>query len=473
MRREFLVNFTGEEPKYIELSKHIRGLIEKGIIEDGEKLPTIRDYADILGVNNITIVNAYKKLSGDGFAFQKMGSGTYAKRKEGPSKFMREYNLRFKRLEERSLESKRHIIDFTGETNDDVIFPIDDFKKILNDVLDRDGVEALTSRTLLGFKGLRNTINKVFWDNTREIDDILIISGAQQGIDIASKALININDNVVVERPTYGGALSVFRFRRANIFEVNMDKDGINLEKFEEVLKKNRIRAFYTMSYFQNPTGICYSLEKKKKILELARKYDFYIIEDDYISELIYNEDLDYMPFKWLDRDDRVVYIKSFSKIFLPGIRLGYMIAPKSFKESVRNSKFNTDIATTGLMQRALELYIREGQHQKNIKELKREYIKRYNVMKEEISLKLSEFFDFEAPLGGVNFYLKLKEGKVSSKELFLKCSERGVYLTPGAMFFRREEEGNFSIRIGFSQTNREKIIKGIDIIREVLMEQF
>ena len=257
-------------------------------MDDGEKLPTIREYTDYLGVNKITVINAYKKLEQEGFAYQKIGSGTYAKKKENVSLFRREYSKTFKIL--LTKENLDDIIDFSGETVGEFLFPIDEFKKIINKVLDRDGAEALISQSSLGYEKLRKTINDVFWDNTVEDEDILIVSGAQQGIDIASKAILNINDNVIVERPTYGGALSVFKWRRANIFEVDMEEDGINLDAFEKIVKKNKIRCFYTMSYFQNPTGINYSLEKKKKLIELAEKYDFYIIEDDYLSELNYDK---------------------------------------------------------------------------------------------------------------------------------------------------------------------------------------
>ena len=298
-------------------------------------------------------------------------------------------------------------------------------------------------------------------------DDILIISGAQQGIDIASKAILNINDNVIVEKPTYGGALSVFKWRRANIFEVDMEEDGVNLEQFEKVLKKNKIRCFYTMSYFQNPTGISYSLEKKKKLIELAEKYDFYIIEDDYLSELMYDKEFEYITFKSLDKHDRVIYIKSFSKIFLPGIRIGYMIAPKIFKESMLTSKINTDIATSSLMQRVLEIYISKGLWRENIYNLSREYRSRYKLMKKAMELELSDKVSFITPGGGLTFYLTLKNTDINSKELFFKLRERGVYITPGVLFYNKMQEGENTLRLSFSQTNEEKILKGIKIIKE------
>lgn len=372
------IEFEEEIPKYVQISNFTKNLIEKKVIRDKEKLPTIRELAKVLEVNSVTIVNAYNKLKAEGYAYQKVGSGTYAKVKEYPNIFRREYSNTLKKLR---IDELPNIVDFTGETNTEVLFPIKDLKGIIDKVLDRDGANALVSDNSYGYKNLISTINNVFWDNQLNEEDILIVSGAQQGIDIVSKGILNINDNVVVEKPTYGGALSVFKWKKANIFEVPIKEDGIDLDKFEKILQKNNIRCFYTMSYFQNPTGVSYSLEKKKRILELAEIYDFYIMEDDYLSELIYEKSIEYIPFKWLDRNERVIYIKSFSKIFLPGIRLGYLVAPEIFRESLQNSKFNTDITTSSLMQRALDLYIYESKWKENIKALNIEYSKRYNIM--------------------------------------------------------------------------------------------
>lgn len=465
MKDCFNIEFQEDIPKYVQIAQHIKKLIEKNIVEDGEKLPTIRDYTEYLKVNKVTVVNAYKKLKHDGFAYQKIGSGSYAKKKEVVSTFRREYSKTLKLLS--TTGNLEEAIDFTGETTGECLFPIDDFKRIINKVLERDGSKALVSNDSLGYENLRGTINEVFWDNALEEENMLIVSGAQQGIDIAAKSILNINDNVIVEKPTYGGALSVFKWRRANIFEVDIEEDGVNLEKFEEILKKNRIRCFYTMSYFQNPTGISYSLEKKKRLLELAEKYDFYIIEDDYLSELIYDKSVEYIPFKCLDNNDRVIYIKSFSKIFLPGIRIGYIIMPSKFRESMQFSKVSTDITTSSLMQRALEMYIKDGTWKKSIVTLSKEYEKRYKVMEKYIEEELGSIVDFYNPGGGLNFYLKLRNKNISSRELFLKLAKRGVYITPAVLFFTRIKDGNNSFRINFSQTNEEKIKLGVQIIRE------
>lgn len=455
-------------PKYIQVANYIKSLIDKRKIKEGDKLPTIRELSKKLGVNNVTIVSAYNKLKSEGYAYQKVGSGSYAKRKEVASNFRKEYSNALKKI---SMGDLTDIIDFTGETTGEVLFPIDDLKGIINEVLERDGANALLSDNRNGYTNLIYTINKVFWNNKLNNEDIIIISGAQQGIDIASKGILNINDNIIVEKPTYVGALSVFKWRKVNLFEVPIDEDGINLNKFEKILQKNEIKCFYTMSYFQNPTGVSYSIEKKKRILDLAEIYDFYIIEDDYLSELIYENSLEYVPFKWLDKNDRVIYIKSFSKIFLPGIRLGYLVAPEVFSETLQNSKHNTDITTSSLMQRALELYISSNKWKKNIKNLNDEYIKRYTHLKTILDSEFKDMLTYNDPKGGLNFYITLKdEFKINTKELFIKLKKKNVYITPGAMFFTSQNDGQDSFRIAFYQTDKEKIEKGMKILKEELI---
>ena len=311
-----------------------------------------------------------------------------------------------------------------------------------------------------------------FWRKTVSVDDVLIVSGAQQGLDIISKALINSRDGVIIEKPTYNGAIAVFNWRKAEIHEIAIEEDGININKLENTLKKNKIKFLYVMSYFQNPTGITYSHEKKLEILRLADIYDFHIIEDDYLSELIYDKNIVYESFKSMDSSNRVIYIKSFSKIFLPGIRLGYVIAPSKFKEAIQNAKINSDISTSSLMQRVLELYINTGYWRSHITYLNDIYIRRYSVMLDNIGEYLHGIVDFKAPGGGFNFYIKLKdEVDFNSFELFNKCKKANVLITPGAMFYRNVEEGKRYFRIGFSQTDDNEISEGLKTIRKVILK--
>lgn len=461
--------FTEETPKYIQVAEYIKKLIDKREIKDGDKLPTIRSLSKELGVNNVTVVSAYNKLKAEGYAYQKIGSGSYAKRKDISLSFRKEYAMSLKNIKNELLDD---IIDFTGETNGEILFPIDDLKDIINSVLERDGAKALISDNRNGYSDLITTINDIFWDNKINEDDIIIVSGAQQGIDITAKSILGVNDNVIVEKPTYVGALSVFKWRKVNLFEVPIEHDGVDLDEFEKILQKNNIRCFYTMSYFQYPTGVSYSIEKKKRILELAEIYDFYIIEDDYLSELIYEGSMKYVPFKWLDKNDRVIYIKSFSKIFLPGIRLGYMIAPECYRESIQSSKHNTDITTSSLMQRSLQLYIQEGKWRENIKALNDEYRKRYILMKEILDNEFKHIASYMDPKGGLNFYVILKDETINTKELFRSLKKKGVYITPGAMLFTDERNGQNAFRLAFYQTNDDKIVRGMKILKEEILSK-
>ncbi|MDS1003650.1 PLP-dependent aminotransferase family protein [Clostridium sporogenes] len=467
MKKYILIFQENSIPKYVQLYKYIKNMIDKNKIKDNEKLPSIRKLSNLLGINTVTVINAYKKLESDGYAIQKIGSGTYAKKKEISRNLRKEYSDSIKSIDKKEFKS---YIDFIGESACSDLFPVESFKSILNEVLDRDGKDALVYQETLGFEGLRQHISEVFWNNKIEKNHILIVSGAQQGIDIISKSIINVNDNVLIEKPTYSGALSVFKWRRANIYEVPMDEDGVNIKELEKIVKKNNIKCFYTMSYFQNPTGISCSLEKKKAILNLATIYDFYIIEDDYLSELIYDKNMQYITFKSLDRNDRVIYIKSFSKIFLPGIRIGYVIAPKDLREAIQNSKINTDISTSSLMQRALDLYLIKGLWKEYINYLYKIYVPKYEFTKNIIQDILESRVEVQNPGGGLHFYIKIKDNiNINSMELFNECMKNKVLITPGVLFYKNPKEGLKHFRLGFSENSIEQIELGVKKINNIL----
>ena len=458
-------SFIEEVPKYLQISEYIKSKIENKIIKDEEKLPTIRELAKELKVNKITIVNAYKRLVEDGFAYQKIGSGTFSKRREIVHTFNKEYQ---KVIKEARISDKK-VIDFTGELGKDIYFSINKFKLLINEVLERDEEKALILEEPLGYSELRKTISNNFFKGEESYENILIVSGAQQGIDIAAKAILNINDNVVVERPTYIGATSVFKWRKANIFEVNSEEDGINLIQLENILKKNKIKCLYTMPYFNSSTGVTYSYKKKERLLELADKYDFYIIEDDYLSEFIYKEDIKYETLKYMDKNNRVIYIKSLSKSFMPGIRLGYMVIPKNLIEEMKMSKVNTDIATSSLMQRTLDLYIKKGYLQEYINLKNTKYKENYFLFKELADLYLKDKVSYFDPGGGLYFYLNLENKNINSEELFYRLIERGVYTTPGTLFYRKSNKGYNVLRICFTNLCEKKLENGIKIIGECL----
>lgn len=461
---------NSEKPLYIQLYEQLKKLITEGILEEDCKLPTIRSFAEHLGVNNVTVVNAYKLLEDNKLVYKKVGSGTFAM----PLKD--EINLGSDAVTvsdemEFDLDSEEYedTINLSNASPDPKLFPIKDFGRILNEVLERDGGSAFMYHESMGYKPLRESIAKYssIYGINASSDDIHIISGAQQGIDIISRVLLSNGDYVFVESPTYNGAVAVFKSRGARIAEIPLLADGPDMKTLEKMLKLIKPKFIYVMPNFQNPTGCTYSERKRKYLLLLCRKYDVMVVEDDYMSDLSYLDE-GARPLKGLDHEDRVVYIKSFSKIFMPGLRVGYLIIPSSIKEKVTSIKHITDISTSGLMQRVLDLYFRSGIWSKHLEYMKREYSVRYFEAVRAVK-KYLRGASFTQPYGGLNLWVKLPEA-VTSSDLFERCKERKVLFTPGTVFIKTEL-GEKHIRISFAGAGPEQITEGISIIGQEIEE--
>jgi len=426
---DIVIDKNSEMPLYIQLYEQLKKYIAKGVLAEDCKLPTIRSFAEYLGVNSITIVNAYKLLEDSKLVYKKVGSGTFAM----PLKD--DINLESDAVmvsDEIEFDIEKGVCDDTINLStaspDPKLFPVRDFRRVLNEVLERDGGKAFMYHESMGYKPLRESIAKYLpaYGIEASSEDIHIISGAQQGIDIISRVLLTNGDYVFVESPTYNGAVAVFKSRGAKLVEIPLLSDGPDMKELEKRLKLIKPKFIYVMPNFQNPTGCTYSERKRKYLMLLCRRYDVMIVEDDYMSDLSYIDE-GARPLKGLDNNDRVVYIKSFSKIFMPGLRVGYLIIPGSIKEKVMSMKHITDISTSGLMQRVLDLYLRSGIWNRHLEYMKREYSVRYYEAVRAVK-KYLRGASFTQPYGGLNLWIKLPEG-VSSGELFDRCKERKVLI--------------------------------------------
>lgn len=254
-------------------------------------------------------------------------------------------------------------IDFASATPNETVLPMESLKRAINFVLDRDRESAFLYEDPQGYFYLRKTISERLKKEENiniDIKNIQIVSGAQQGIDMVSEAFLYPNDVVVVEDPTYRGAKDTFKKNGCKIIEISMQSDGFSVKEFEKILKRKKIKLFYTMPNFQNPTGISMSLEKKIKLLELAEKYNFYILEDDGLSNLYFDRKKP-ETLKSLDKDNRVIYIKSYSKIFMPGLRLAYITIPDIMLDTMLTRKFSKDVYHSGLNQRSFQYLLENG----------------------------------------------------------------------------------------------------------------
>ncbi len=279
---EFELKKKGGLPIYRQIADEICKRLEDRTLKAGEMLPPVRTLAERLGVSPGTVVSAYKYLENRKLLYSKTGSGTYV------SGLNTEEVIISGRFEED--ETEEHFpeenINFSASNLNSSLFPVAEFKRALNSVLDEERGEAFGYEDPKGSPGLRETIAGSLGANPERIQ---IISGAQQGIDIIARALLSYGDSAVVEKPTYMGAVGAFTSRGAEVIAAEMEQDGINIGELEKILPIYKPKLVYIMTYFQTPTAYSYSLAKKRRLLELSYKYGFYIIEEDNLSDFSYS----------------------------------------------------------------------------------------------------------------------------------------------------------------------------------------
>ncbi|MGL5718509.1 MAG: PLP-dependent aminotransferase family protein [Paraclostridium sp.] len=452
---KYKISINKNSPKYLQIYNHIKEMIIDRKIEKHEQLPPIRKIADLLQVNNTTIVKAYELLEKENYVYKNIGSGTYA---SDISKFNND-----------KIDMDGIIRFDTGNPSIEM-FPIENFKKAINMALEKEGANIFEYDDGLGFIKLREKLVTYLMklNISTDMDNIQIISGAQQGIDIVCKGIVNYSDVVFVEEPTYSGALEVFKSRGAKIISIPMLDDGIDIGILKMKLDKIRPKILYAMTNYQNPTGISYSEYKKKKLIELANEYDFYIVEDDFMSDIKFKSNQRY-PLRSYDEYGRVIYIKSFSKILMPGLRVGFIEMPIEILKKVLWAKYSTDIATSGLVQRSLYYYMENFNWDEYIKCIEKSYNEKFEVTYKNINEKLTKKIKCRPSSGGINFFLELPRG-YSSQELSDFLIDKGVSIIPGAYFFDTVIDDRF-FRINIAQSSIAEIEKGIDIISKYIDE--
>lgn len=325
-----------------------------GNIKKGERLPGCREIAERLSVNKITVNKAYKAMEAEHLLYCIPRGGYYF----------------IDSLEDTEL--KTEFIDFETVRPDPTLLPYKAFTHAMNRSIEEHKKRLFQYEEPLGFPELRNTLKERFAKQGVYAKDtnILITSGAQQGIYLTLKTLFSNSSSgkLLVESPTYHCTLTIARSLNITTIGIKRTIEGIDFIDLEYILKTNTITAFYLIPKFHNPTGYSLSEKDKKKIVELCVKYHVYIIEDDYLSELCTNKRT--LPLHYYDTNECTFYINSFSKTFIPGIRLGAIVIPDSFMETLLEQKYILDICTSSIPQGALHYFITSGMYDKHLKKV-------------------------------------------------------------------------------------------------------
>ena len=370
------------------------------------------------------------------------------------------------------LLAKPGIISFAGGAPDPQLFPKQELAEIAADVLSKQGEVALQYGTTEGYTPLRNwVIDRLKRQGIiSEKDDTIIVSGGQQGIDLAAKSLLNPGDGVICEEPSFIGGLNSYRVNNAQIYGVPVQSDGLDTEKLEELLKEHsNIKILYTIATFQNPSGITMSLEKRKKVLELADAYDFIIFEDNPYGELRFAGE-EVPTLKSMDKNGRVVYLGSFSKILSPGLRLGFVSCDPALMERMIICKQVEDVHTNVLSQMIAYEFVTRYDIDAHIAKLRQVYGEKCKLMMECMDKYFPSCVTHTNPEGGLFLFCTMPE-QYDAKAVMQKALEKGVAFVPGATTMIDAKRTYSTFRMNYSTASKEDIERGVQVLGEVLKE--
>ncbi len=366
------------------------------------------------------------------------------------------------------------IISFAGGIPCPDVFPTRKLEEITNNLLTKNGENIFQYSSVEGNKPLKEDIANYLKKrglNTNS-EELIITSGSQQALDLISKIFINTGDKVIVEKPGYVGGIGAIKSYEADIISIKMEADGINITELErnlEDLYKNgeMIKFIYLVPDYSNPSGARLSLAKRKKVLKLAEKYNFYIIEDTPYSELnYYDKRLDFI--KKYDSSNRVIFLGSFSKFFVPGLRIGWICAPEKLINLFSRAKQNTDLASSTIGQHILHSAFQRNLIEEQIENVLPFYKKRLETMAQALNKYFPDNTSWNKPRGGFFFWVKLPEN-IKSRQLLQKAIENKVAFVTGSSFFVKEENGNNYMRLSFCNDHPDDIDRGLETLGSLI----
>ncbi|CAH2213016.1 aminotransferase-like domain-containing protein [Tepidibacter aestuarii] len=440
--------------KYTQIIDYIKDLTQTKKIKTGEKLPSVRLLADKFKCSTLTVVRAYKELEQEHYIYSVPKSGYYL-----VSKYKKEVK-------------EKPEIDFSTVLPDINILPYDEFHHCLDKAMDKYKTDLFCYGDTQGLPTLIEAIRKYLQDYQVfcKSSQIVVTSGSQQ----AASILINLQfpngkNTILVENPTYDRMIKNLQLHSAKTLGISREFNGINLDKLEKVFKEEDIKFFYIVPRFHNPTGSSYSINQKKEILRLANKYDVYILEDDYLVDLETDSRNDSMYS--LDNNNRVIYIKTFSKILLPGLRIAAVVLPETLVYKFLKYKQLTDIHTSILPQGALEIYINNGMFKRSKMRLMKIYKERMEYLKSICNNFDPDILSVNVPHTG--FFLSLKSYKPINYDITLSKLEKNKIIIKDVResYLEKKHETDL-IKISISKTNNKQIKEGMLNIYNYFLNQ-
>lgn len=369
--------------------------------------------------------------------------------------------------------SQPGMIAFAGGSPDSAAFPCEEVKKISSEILNENPVSALVYGVSEGYEPLRKTVAE--WlkrrDNIGSDNDCVIITaGGTQVMDITTRIMTSPGDTVICEEPSFIGSLNCFRSHGCKLAGVPIDADGMNIDALEKVIAENPDAKFiYTIPNFQNPGGTTMSLEKRKRLYELAKQNDLLILEDDPYGNLRV-EGVPVPSIKSMDTDGIVIYAGSFSKILAPGLRVAYAVVPKEAAAAFTIGKQVSDVHTGVLNQMIVNRWFAEYDVDKHIEKIRKIYRRKLSLMCDCLDEYCGGFIEYVRPQGGLFVWVKLPDN-VDMLKFVNRLLDYKVAVVPGSAFMIDDSAPCSYIRLNFSTPSDDEIIKGVQIMGTVAKE--
>jgi len=479
---EISIDRDSNEPIFRQVVREIQSLIRSGSLPEGFLLPPERRLAASLGVNRSTIFNAYRELKALGLVDAHVGRGTAVLKAPAPvpAALGVPWRQLFRESVARShdpiisdllaLSERQDVISFSIGLPAPELLPLDILGQYTAELIAEVGAPLIMHCPTEGHTPLRETLAQ--WVAARGIrargSDVLVVSGSQQGLDLVARIFIDPGDVIVVEEPTYIGALQSFRVAGAKIIGIPVDEHGMRTDILASILERERPKLIYTLPTYQNPSGAVMSVDRRRHLLELAARWHVPILEDDPYSELRY-EGEPLPSLKALDDKDLVLYLSTFSKALFPGLRIGYLVGPQVVLRQIALAKQGADLHANSFSQYLLDRFVREGQFAAHIEKTKTAYRRRRDRMAAALRVDPSIGLEFEVPTGGFYIWCRLPDG-VEQSALLANAASRGVVFLPGRACYPTEPTENF-IRLNFSHASEQDIDIGVERFLESVRE--
>ena len=370
------------------------------------------------------------------------------------------------------LTARPDIISFAGGLPAPELFPVKEIAQVSHDLVLKEGQKLLQYATTEGRPTLREKIAKRMTEKYKTpvvADDILITTGSQQCLDFAGKLFLDPGDVVLCESPSYLGALNAFNAYQPVFKEVPTDGEGIIPEELDKILASTpKCKFIYVIPDFQNPTGICWSLERRKKFIEVINKYDLPVFEDNPYGELRYRGE-SFPTLKSMDTKGLVSFLGTFSKIFCPGLRLGWIAGPHTIVEKFVMIKQSADLHTSNFDQGVADAYMDTYDLDAHVKEIVALYGHRRDLILKTMEEEFPEGVEFTRPDGGLFLWVTVPEG-VSARKVFDKCIEQKVAAVIGDAFYPNDKTDR-SMRVNYSCMPDDKIVEGVKRMAKAIKE--